>query len=178
MPEPRSPFKAQEFNPTTLKAASNAALEDAMYKISNHPNDMFEGMAQEYLGPSNTGKRIFVDLMNQSTSSNMYPVNTDPNETKELFHRRHAFDFDHKTGKEYVPPPVTKSFLKRHSFVHNTLANKTQSNVEFIETINSDKVLNANKRRILSALHNASIDFRMLRSFKNALFDSEELTEN
>ena len=68
IPEPRSPFKPQDFNPSTLKAASNAALEDAIYKFSNNPNDMFEGMAHEYLGPSNTGKRIFMDKMNQSAA--------------------------------------------------------------------------------------------------------------
>ena len=47
--------------------------------------------------------------------------------------------------------------------MHNCLANKTQSNIEFIETINSNKVLNANKIKILDALHKAHIDFRMFR---------------
>lgn len=68
--------------------------------------------------------------------------------------------------------------MKRHSFVHNTLANKTKSNVEFVEDILSNEVLNANKRKILLALHKHGIDFRMLMAFKNALFDSEELEEN
>jgi hypothetical protein len=44
IPEPKSPFKTQDFNPATLKAASNAALEDAMYKFSTNPNDVFDGM--------------------------------------------------------------------------------------------------------------------------------------
>jgi hypothetical protein len=48
IPEPRSPFKHAEFNPTTLKAASNAALEDAMFKFENNPNDIFDGMQRDY----------------------------------------------------------------------------------------------------------------------------------
>ena len=107
-PEPKSPFKPSEFNPTTLKAAANPAVEDAMYKFSNHPTDLFDGMAQENLAPTNTGKKIFVDLMNQSSSQNMYPMEATPEDTQELFHRRHTFDFANKSKVQYVPPPVSK----------------------------------------------------------------------
>jgi hypothetical protein len=108
----------------------------------------------------------------------MYPSEPTSSDAERLFHRRNTFDFSNKAEEEYIPPPVSKKFEKKHSFVHNTLANKTQSNIDFIEKINSDTVLTAQKRKILSALHRHGIDFRMLRAFKNALFDSEELEEN
>ena len=178
MPEPRSPFKVQDFDPRTLKAASNAALEDCMHKMANNPQDIFDGMQREFLGPAQPGKRIFLELTNQSASQNMHPVAETKAERQALFHRRHTFDFDDKAETAYVAPPVTKTFPRRHSFVHNCLANKTQSNLDFIEQINSGEVLNANKRRILAAMHRRGVDFRMLRAFKNALFDADELADN
>lgn len=39
-------------------------LEDAINKMSNNPNGIFESMAQEYLGPTHTGKRVFIDKVN------------------------------------------------------------------------------------------------------------------
>lgn len=67
MPEPRSPFKPQDFNPPTLKAASNAMLEDAIRKMSNDPRDIFDGMQHESTAPVKPGKRIYLDKVNQSS---------------------------------------------------------------------------------------------------------------
>lgn len=130
-------------------------------------------MQQEFLGPVNSGKRIFIDLMNQSNSSNMYPVDPNPIEQKNLYHRRNTSDFRNKTYEKYIPPPVSKLIEKKHSWVHNTLANKTQSNHEFVERMRSGAVLTPARRKIIKTLHDHGIDFRMLSAFKNAMFDSE-----
>lgn len=110
----------------------------------------------------------------------MYHFSPDKTEQKRLYHRRHTSDYWNNGTDEhtYVPPPVSKPIQKRHSFVHNAIANKTKSNVEFVEDILSNEVLNPKKRKILLALHHHKIDFRMLMAFKNALFDSEELEDN
>lgn len=121
---------------------------------------------------------MFKELTNKSKSINMYPVSDKRNEIKELFNRRHTSDFANKHGVPYVPPPVVKDFEKKHSFVHNCLANKPKNNVEFLEKIFNKNILNTQKRKILSAMHQRGIDFRMFSAFKNALFDSDDLTEN
>ena len=101
------------------------------------------------MGPVPTGKRVYLDKVNHSKSTNMYDCSDDRNVQERLFYRRHTSDYWNKAGVEYVPPAITKPIEKRHSFVHNIVANKTKSNVQFVEDILSKEVLTANKRKIL-----------------------------
>ena len=87
------------------------------------------------MGPHKEGKRSFLDLTNKSKSSNMYPTTDNIEEQKELYLRRQVTDYANKHGVDYVAPPVIQQFEKRHSFVHNCLANKAKNNTEFLEKI-------------------------------------------
>ena len=182
-PEPKSPFKRGDPLPATLKAGGNAAVADAMEKFASYKQDLFNGMQAEYLGPGkggphHTGKRIFTEHGNKSASTNMYPATEDHDERRQLFHRRHTADYWNKAGVQYIPPPVTKAFAKRHSWVHNTLENKSKTNPQFLEHLRSPDVLTPSRRKVLLALRAHGIDSRMLLQFKNALYDSETLTES
>lgn len=107
----------------------------------------------------------------------MYPVLKDDS-AKRLFHRRMTHDHDDKHNIEYVPPPVVKDLTLKNTFVHNCIQNKNKVNVEHFDKIFNKKVFSNAKWSILKRMHEDNIDFRMLTSFKNALFDSEELTDN
>jgi len=107
----------------------------------------------------------------------MYPVLKDGN-AKRLFHRRMTHDFDDKHNMEYIPPPVVKDLTLKNTFVHNCIQNKNKVNVEHFDKIFNKKVFSDKKWHILKRMHEDNIDFRMLTSFKNALFDSEELVDN
>ena len=76
---------------------------------------------------------------------------------------------------DYVPPPVVKDILKKNTFVHNCLANKSKSNVDHFKNIFNSKVLTKSKKELLDLMNHHGIDFRMLTAFKNALFDHEDL---
>ena len=62
--------------------------------------------------------------------------------------------------------------------MHNSLANKNKSNIEFLHNIKSSQVLNVRKKEILLQMKNKGIDFRQFMAFKNALFDSEDVIDN
>ena len=141
IPEPKSPFRNIHHQPVTSKV-EGPHIDEAYNKFANSPADIFDSMQYEFLGPIREGKRMFKELTNKSKSTNMYPVSDKRNEIKELFNRRHTSDFANKHGVPYVPPPVVKDFEKKHSFVHNCLANKPKNNVEFLEKIFHNKVLN------------------------------------
>ena len=72
----------------------------------------------------------------------MYPVG-DKATQKELFLRRQTTDYSNKHDVEYVAPPVVKDVLKKNTFVHNCLANKSKSNVDHFKNIFNSKVLTA-----------------------------------
>ena len=78
----------------------------------------------------------------------------------------------------YEAPPVVREFPKKHSFVHNQVANKAKTNNEHLETIINSTVLNGGKAKILRELHERGVEFRAMTSFKNALFDSDKLYDN
>ena len=53
----------------------------------------------------------------------------------------------------YKAPPIVKLYPKKHSFVHNQIANKTKTNNDHLTAIIKDDVLNSNKYKILQELH-------------------------
>ena len=127
---------------------------------------------------STIGKKHFKGLRNMSDKKNMYPVLTNDKGGKELFFRRQKVDYDRKFGIEYKPPPVTKEFQKKTSFVHNCIANKNKSNISHFENIYNNKVFNRHKYKILRVLHENKVDFRKMTMLKNELFESEDLEDN
>lgn len=124
------------------------------------------------------GKRIFHGRSNISDKTGMYPTSNDVKEVQDLFFRTNDKEFYDKSKINYRPPPVSKEFAPRHSFVHNAIKNKNKINLEHFYKIYNKKVLNKRKHEIIAKMHEQHIDFRMLTAFKNALFDSEELEEN
>ena len=77
-----------------------------------------------------------------------------------------------------MPPPVVKNLQDKSTFVHNCIANKNKSNISHFENIYNKRVFNDRKHKIMTILHENSVDFRSLANLKNALFDSEMLREN
>lgn len=108
----------------------------------------------------------------------MYPVMEKDEGGNDLFYRRVQDDYSPKHNIEYVPPPVIKNLQDKSTFVHNCIANKNKTNINFVENIYNKKVFNEKKHKIMTILHENSVDFRSLANLKNALFDSEELREN
>ena len=143
-----------------------ANAECDLFETMNRPPDVADG------------KRLFVDLVNRSDAANLHGVETDAAFQKSLYQTTKFHEFPDKSATLYVPPPIVKEFPKRHSFVHNQIANKTKTNNEHMEMITNAKVLNGAKYSILQQLHDHSIEFRAMTAFKNALFDSELLTDN
>ena len=88
------------------------------------------------------GKRLFLDQTNASHKQNMYPTIDMTDGGKELFFRRTAKEFYDKSNIVYKPPPVSKVFPKRHSFVHNCVANKNKINLDHFDDIYNKKVFN------------------------------------
>ena len=74
------------------------------------------------------GKRLFHGLSNISDKRAMYPTVKEDKEVKDLFLRYSDTQFYDKSKIDYVPPPVVKDYSKRHSFVHNVIANKNKIN--------------------------------------------------
>lgn len=99
------------------------------------------------------GKRLFHGLANISDKANMYPTINEDKEVKELFLRMTDKHFYDKSKIKYVPPPVTKDFHRRHSFVHNVIANKNKINLDHFYKIYNKKVLNKRKHEILGKMH-------------------------
>lgn len=108
------------------------------------------------------GKRLFHGIANISEKTNMYPIVKGDKEVKELFLRNTDTQFYDKSKIDYVPPPVTKDYSKRHSFVHNVIANKNKINLEHFYKIYNKKVLNKRKHEIIDKMHEQRIDFRLL----------------
>ena len=138
---------------------------------------MLYGM-QEQTFKQNEGKRLFLGKANISDKTCMYPTTAEDKEVKDLFKRMSDVEFYNKSKINYVPPPVTKNFVPRHSLVHNVIQNKNKINLNHFYKIYNKNVLNKRKHEIIAKMHEQHIDFRMLTAFKNALFDSEELEEN
>ena len=124
------------------------------------------------------GKKIFHGIQNISDKHLMYPTVKEDKEVKDLYIRMSDKQYYDKSKIDYVPPPITKDYSKRHSFVHNVIANKTKINLEHFYKIYNKKILNKKKHQILQKMHEENIDFRLLMQFKNSLFDSEDLVEN
>ena len=108
----------------------------------------------------------------------MYPVLSKEQGAHELFHRRQTDDYCDKHDVEYTPPPVSKIFETKNTFVHNQIANKNKVNVEHFKNIFNKKTFSDKKRALIQKMHECGVEFRNLTSFKNALFDSEDLEEN
>lgn len=62
--------------------------------------------------------------------------------------------------------------------MHNQIANKNKVNVEHFKNIYNRAIFTDTKRHVIQQMHESNLDFRALASFKNALFDSEELEDN
>ena len=77
---------------------------------------------------------------------------------------------------QYEDPPVVKVHKKKHSFVHNAIANKSKTNDAHLERTLA--LTNPKKLAILQALHQASVEFKIMTALKNALFESEQLIDN
>lgn len=116
--------------------------------------------------------------MNRSDAGALHPVEKDPAIQSALYQPKSTEDYGTKLGVQYEPPPVVREFPKKHSFVHNQVANKAKTNNEHLETIINSRVLNPRKAKILRQLHETGVEFRAMTSFKNALFDSEKLGDN
>lgn len=124
------------------------------------------------------GKRLFLDKTNASASANMYPVLSKGQGADDLMYRRATNDFRDKSKDVYHAPPVSKTFQEKNTFVHNQIANKNKVNVDHFKNIYNKKVFNDVRRNVVQQMHETGLDFRALASFKNALFDSEELEDN
>jgi len=101
----------------------------------------------------NEGKRIFHGVTNISDKTGMYPTVKEDKEVKDLFMRMSDKQYYDKSKIEYKPPPVTKDFIRRHSFVHNVISNKNKINLDHFYKIYNKKVLNKRKHEILEKLH-------------------------
>ena len=108
----------------------------------------------------------------------MYPVLTKEEGAEHLYHRRMADDYCAKHNIENVPPPVSKVFEHKSTFVHNQIANKNKVNVEHFKNIFNKSTFTEQKRTLIQKMHEAGVEFRNLTAFKNAMFDSEELEDN
>jgi hypothetical protein len=142
------------------------------------PLNVFKGMQQQSEDEAHKGKKMFLDQTNVSDKKNMYLV-IDPEEGgNDLYFKRTTTEFNNKHGLEYNPPSLKKSAIDKNTFVHNCVVNKNKVNVDHFDKIYNKHSFNANKMKILRAMHEHSIDFNKLTSFKNALFDSELLKDN
>lgn len=141
-PEPRSPFTKN--NKVNYK--EHKTIADFYNKHSSSAIDAFDGMNHENVEAKREGKRMFTSITNKSNKKDLYPASNDPEVQRELFHRRITSDYSNKHGVKYIPPPVVKDILKKNTFVHNCLANKSKNNVEHFEKIYNKKVLNQRKR--------------------------------
>lgn len=79
----------------------------------------------------------------------MYPVVDQDKGGAEYFHRRQTSDFGEKHNIEYVPPPVSKIFDEKNTFVHNQIANKNKVNVQHFANIFNKKVFTDKKRSLV-----------------------------
>ena len=95
------------------------------------------------------GKKIFHGIQNISDKHLMYPTVKEDKEVKDLYIRMSDKQYYDKSKIDYVPPPITKDYSKRHSFVHNVIANKTKINLEHFYKIYNKKILNKKKHQIL-----------------------------
>ena len=95
------------------------------------------------------GKRLFLDLVNQSDAAKLHPVDKDPAYQRDLLMAKNKVDYGDQTNITYKSPPIVKIFAKKTSFVHNQIANKTKTNNEHLHAIIKDDVLNSNKYKIL-----------------------------
>jgi hypothetical protein len=90
-----------------------------MYERTALNDEKFlDGMQQQPSGRGD-GKRLFLDKTNNSAKQNMYPVLNKEEGGQELFHRRQTDDYCAKHEIEYIPPPVSKVFETKNTFVHN-----------------------------------------------------------
>lgn len=148
-------------------------------QINSTHKAMMDNMQQQLdIKDIKEGKRLFKDKTNMSSNANMYPVLSTEDGAGELFHRRATNDFRDKSKDVYVAPPVSKTFEVKDNFVHNQIANKNKVNVDHFKNIYNRKIFTDTKRYVIQQMHETGLDFRALASFKNALFDSEELEDN
>ena len=116
-----------------------------MYENLAHSKVKFlDGMQQQAFGRPD-GKKLFMEKTNYSDKQNMYPVLKDQ-EAENLLRRRMADDYGAKHDIEYIPPPVSKIFDHKSTFVHNAIANKNKVNVEHFKNIFNKKTFSEEKR--------------------------------
>ena len=170
-------------SPTLAKAMKrevslkhNEGLNRLYEQKANAESNIFETMMQE-TDPFG-GKKLFKEQVNISDAANMHSVETDLSVLRGYNEPKHGIDYADKSKIIYEPPPVVKNFKERHSFVHNQVQNKTKTNNEHYNDIIGSKILNQRKFKILKQLHEESVDFRIMTSFKNVLFESDLLKEN
>lgn len=134
-----SPFKRQlKHQQVTYK--NHKMIQDCYKQAVTDPHGILFGMNEqkEMVGE---GKRIYPGRQNISDKTAMYPTVKEDKEVKDLFIRYTDTQFYDKSKIDYVPPPVVKDYSKRHSFVHNVIANKNKINLEHFYKIYNKKVL-------------------------------------
>ena len=93
-----------------------------------------------------------------------------------MYQSRHLKEYPDVSRMQYEEPPVVKVHPKKLSFVHNAIANKSKTNDAHLERT---LAMTSPKRvQILQALHQDSIEFKIMTGLKNSLFASELLIDN
>lgn len=111
-----------------------------------------------------------------SDAANMHEVERDAEKQREMYQSRHVKEYPDVSRMQYEEPPVVKVHPKKLSFVHNAIANKSKTNDAHLERT---LALTSPKRvQILQALHQNSIEFKIMTGLKNSLFESELLIDN
>lgn len=127
-------------------------IKDCFEQVSNDPHGILFGMGEEAIS-TNEGKRMFLGKSNISDKTAMYPTTSRHKEIKDLYTCSNELQYFDKSKLEYVPPPVSKDFTQRHSFVHNAIKNKNKINLEHFYKIYNKKVLNKRKHEIIAKMH-------------------------
>ena len=144
-------MKKGPYNRGSITGKGHDIVKKLHDKLTNAKEDLFASMNSPV--SITDGKRLFLDRVNQSDAANLHPVDKDPENQKGLLQGRNLQDYSDKTKLVYKAPPIVKSFPKKHSFVHNQIANKTKTNNDHLTAIIKDDVLNSNKYKILQELH-------------------------
>ena len=106
----------------------------------------------------------------------MFEVEKDASKQIEMYQSRNLKEYPDVSRMEYEEPPVVKVHKKKLSFVHNAVANKSKTNDAHLERT---LAMSSPKRvKILQALHQNSIEFKLMTGLKNAMFESELLIDN
>lgn len=123
--------------------------------------------------PKGDGRRYYVGRVNISNPENMHYVEKNPEKLASYNQAKILHDYPDKSNVVYTEPVSKISQTKKYNFVHNMIAVKSKTNNAHLEKIVNSTILNSNKYEILHQLHEEGIEFRIMTSLKNELFDSE-----